>query len=115
MTTAEKTAAEAFCAAAAAQTAETRAAADRAFRASATAAKVSFRETRAAAARASETARRAAEKAEALLDGFDPAPYSNGPGGLFDQTFQAIMAAHMALDSAARRAAFAARCAWEKV
>ena len=114
MTTAEKTAAEDFCAAAA-QTAETRAAADRAFRASARAAKVPFRETRAAAARASEDARRAAEKAEALLDGFDPEPYSNGPGGLFDQTFQALMTAHMTLDSAARRAAFAARCAQEKV
>ena len=39
---------------------------------------------------------------------FDPEPYGDGPGGLFNKTFQEVIGAHMALDSAARVALQAA-------
>ena len=103
-TAAEKTekAAAAFCAAAANLTAEVRAAGVAARKAARRAAEVPFRETKAAAARAAQAAREAAARAEALLDAFDPEPYAAGP------TFEALVAAHMALDTAARVALQAA-------
>ena len=107
-TPAEKAAAEAFCAAAATLTTEVRAAGVAARKAARRAAEVPFRETKAEAARAAQAAREAAARAEALLDSFDPEPFAAGPGGLSDLTFQAVVAAHMALDTAARVALQAA-------
>lgn len=108
MTTTEKTAATAFCAAATTLTAEVRAAGVQARKAARRAAEVPFRETKAEAARAAQAAREAASRADALLDGFDPEPYGAGPGGLFNKTFQEVIGVHMALDSAARVALQAA-------
>ena len=108
MTTTEKTAASAFCAAAAALTAEVRAAGVQARKAARRSAEVPFRETKAAALHAAQAAREAAARADALLDAFDPEPYGAGPGGLFNKTFQEVIGAHMALDSAARVALQAA-------
>ena len=99
--TAEKAAA-AFCAAATALTTEVRAADIAARKATRRAAEVPFRETKAEAARAAQAARDAAARAEALLDSFDPEPYGAGP------TFEAVIGAHMALDTAARVALQAA-------
>ena len=98
---AEKAAA-AFCAAAASLTLEVRAAGIAARKAARRAAEVPFRETRAEAGRAAQAAREVAARAEALLDSFDPEPYGAGP------TFEAVVGAHMALDSAARVALQAA-------
>jgi hypothetical protein len=102
---AEKAAAD-FCAYAEAYTAEVRAAgiaAIRARRRAAEAAGAPGCETRAeAAAAAAETARRAAARAEALLDFYEPNPDGAGP------TWEAVMKAHMTLDTAARVALQAA-------
>ena len=100
-TTTEKAAA-AFCAAATTLTAEVRAADIAARKAARRAAEVPFRETKAEAGRAAQAAREAATRAEALLDSFDPAPYGAGP------TFEAVIGAHMALDTIARVALQAA-------
>ena len=103
-TAAEKTekAAAAFCAAAANLTTEVRAAGVAARKAARRAAGVPFRETKAEAARAAQATREAAARAETLLDAIDPEPYGAGP------TFEALVAAHMALDTAARVALQAA-------
>ena len=101
MKTTEKVA-TAFCAAAASLTAEVRAAGVAARKAARWATEVPFRETKAEAARAAQAARETAARAEALLDAFDPEPYGAGP------TFEAVIGAHMALDSAARVALQAA-------
>ena len=98
---AEKAAAD-FCAYAEAYTAEVRAAGIAARRAARWAAEFPFRDTKAAAARAAETARRAAARAEALLDFYEPNPDGAGP------TWEAVMKAHMTLDTAARVALQAA-------
>ena len=95
---AEKAAA-AFCAAAANLTAEVRAAGIAARKAARRAAEVPFRETKAEAAR---VAREAAARAEALLDEYTPNPDGAGP------TWEAVIGAHMALDTAARVALQAA-------
>ena len=97
---AEKAAAD-FCAYAEAYTAEVRAAGIAAIRACRRAAEAPDLETRTAAA-AAETARRAAARAEALLDFYEPNPYGAGP------TWEAIIKAHMTLDTAARVALQAA-------
>ena len=89
MKTTEKAAA-AFCAAAATLTAEVRAAG------------VAFRETKAEAARAAQAAREVAARAEALLDEYTPNPDGAGP------TWEAVIGAHMTLDTAARVALQAA-------
>ena len=98
---AEKAAA-AFCAAAATLTLEVRAAGVAARKAARRAAEVPFRETKAEAARAAQAARETAARAEALMDSFDPEPYGAGP------TFEAVIGAHMALDTATRVALQAA-------
>ena len=100
---AEKAAAD-FCAYAEAYTAEVRAAGIAAIRARRRAAEAPDLETRtaAAAAAAAETARRAAARAEALLDFYEPNPDGAGP------TWEAVMKAHMTLDTAARVALQAA-------
>ena len=97
---AEKAAAD-FCAYAEAYTAEVRAAGIAAIRARRRAAEAPDLETRTAAA-AAETARRAAARAEALLDFYEPNPDGAGP------TWEAVMKAHMALDTATRVALQAA-------
>ena len=97
--------AAAFCAAAATLTAEVRAAGTAARKAARAAAEVPFRETRAEAARAARTAREAAARAEAFLDGFSPEPFGSGPA------WEAVFAAHYALDTAARAALEAAAAA----
>ncbi len=107
-TAASEKAATAFCVAAATLTAEVRAAGVAARKAARRAAEIPFRETKAEAARAAQAAREVAARAEALLDSFDPEPYGAGPGGLFNRTFQAVIGAHMALDTAARVALQAA-------
>jgi len=101
-TIAAKKPAAAFCAAAAALTTEVRAADIAARKAARRAAEVPFRETKTEAARAAQAAREVAARAEALLDAFDPEPYGAGP------TFEAIIGAHMALDTIARVALQAA-------
>ena len=93
---AEKAAA-AFCAAAADLTTEVRAAGVAARKAARRAAEVPFRETKAAAA-----AREVAARAENLLDEYTPNPDGAGP------TWEAVIGAHMALDTAARVALQAA-------
>jgi hypothetical protein len=98
---AEKAAAD-FCAYAEAYTAEVRAAGIAAIRARRRAAEAPDLETRTAAAAAAETARRAAARAEALLDFYEPNPDGAGP------TWEAVMKAHMTLDTAARVALQAA-------
>ena len=98
---AEKAAAD-FCAYAEAYTAEVRAAGIAAIRACRRAAEAPDLETRTAAAAAAETARRAAARAEALLDFYEPNPDGAGP------TWEAVMKAHMALDTATRVALQAA-------
>jgi len=101
-TTPAEKAAAAFCAAAATLTAEVRAAGVAARKAARRVAQVPFRETKAEAARAAQAARETATRAEALLDSFDPEPYGAGP------TFEALIAAHMALDTTTRVALQAA-------
>ena len=98
---AEKAAAD-FCAYAEAYTAEVRAAGIAAIRTRHRAAEAPDLETRTAAAAAAETARRAAARAEALLDFYEPNPDGAGP------TWEAVMKAHMTLDTAARVALQAA-------
>ena len=99
--TTEKAAA-AFCAAAATLTLEVRAAGVAARKAARRAAEVPFRETKAEAARAAQTTREVAARAENLLDEYEPNPYGAGP------TWEAVLAAHMALDTATRVALQAA-------
>ena len=98
---AEKAAA-AFCAAAATLTLEVRAAGVAARKAARRAAEVPFRATKAEAARAAQAAREVAARAEALLDEYTPNPDGAGP------TWEAVIGAHMALDTAARVALQAA-------
>ena len=98
---AEKSAA-AFCAAAAALTTEVRAAGVEARKAARRAAEVPFRETKAAAARAAQAVREVATRAEALMDEYTPNPDGAGP------TWEAVIGAHMALDTATRVALQAA-------
>ena len=92
---AEKAAA-AFCAAAATLTLEVRAAGVAARKAARRAAEVPFRATKA------EAAREVAARAENLLDEYTPNPDGAGP------TWEAVLAAHMALDTATRVALQAA-------
>ena len=106
---AEKAAA-AFCAAAATLTLEVRAAGVAARKAARRAAEVPFRATKAEAARAAQTTREVAAqttrevaaRAENLLDEYTPNPDGAGP------TWEAVLAAHMALDTATRVALQAA-------
>ena len=98
---AEKAAA-AFCAAAATLTLEVRAAGIAARKAARRAAEVPFRATKAEAARAAQTTREVAARAENLLDEYTPNPDGAGP------TWEAVLAAHMALDTATRVALQAA-------
>lgn len=101
-TAAAEKAATAFCAAAATLTTEVRAAGVAARKAARRTAEVPFRETKAEAGRAAQAAREVAARAEALLDAFDPEPYGAGP------TWEAVIEAHMALDTATRVALQAA-------
>ena len=98
---AEKAAA-AFCAAAATLTLEVRAAGVGARKAARRAAEVPFRATKAEAARAAQATREVAARAENLLDEYTPNPDGAGP------TWEAVLAAHMALDTATRVALQAA-------
>ena len=66
------------------------------------AAEVPFRATKAEAARAAQATREVAARAENLLDEYTPNPDGAGP------TWEAVLAAHMALDTATRVALQAA-------
>ena len=98
---AEKSAA-AFCAAAAALTTEVRAAGVAARKAARRAAEAPCRAARAEAAHAAGTTLLIAARAEALMDEYTPNPDGAGPD------WEAVIGAHMTLDTATRVALQAA-------